>query len=52
MMAKEQRKKALIVGRDIKEQKIRALYEAGYTMSEISVAMGMSESLIRRIINT
>ena len=50
MMTKEQRKKALTVGRDIKERKIRALYKAGYTIPEISVAMGTSESLIQRII--
>ena len=51
MMTKEQKKEALTVGKDMKDREIRALYKAGYEVSEIAKTMGLHESTVRIIIN-
>ena len=50
MMTKEQRKEALAIGKDIRGRHIKALYKAGYDISEIAETMG--DDVICRVEST
>ena len=49
-MSNRQNHDAMIVGKTMKDAQIRALYKAGYNVSEIANLMGLHESTVQIII--
>ena len=50
IMSNRQNHDAMIVGKTMKDAQIRALYKAGYDVSEIANLMGLHESTVQIII--
>ena len=50
IMSNRQNRDTMIVGKTMKDAQIRALYKAGYDVSEIANLMGLHESTVQIII--
>lgn len=50
-MDNNKRANALIVGKYMKDAEIRALFKAGYSVTEIAKTMDLHEATVRIIIN-
>lgn len=51
MMTKEQRKEALAIGKDMRGRQIKALYKAGYSISEIAETMETTSSVVSKVLD-
>ena len=50
MTEKEKRQKAIMIGKEINEQRVKTLYEAGYTPAQIAKVVCYRENTVNRIL--